>query len=130
MNKKNIYFLYKKNELFERNPSHEDILTPQYIAIEQHSDNLTIIYKWVSRNHTWENIDEVYEIGLARGRWKEYIEKGYVRVTDPYPSIRVGNGVTEERKIVTINPRKLSTKITSAKKSIRKAYKVTKEKSK
>ena len=57
MNKDNIYFLYKKNALLERNPNNFDMLVPEYIAIEQNSDTLTIFYKWSKT--FWENIAEV-----------------------------------------------------------------------
>jgi hypothetical protein len=118
MNKDNIYFLYWEGEvanmLFESPPI-------EYIAIEQHSDTLTIVYKWSKT--FWENIGEIYDIEVARKRWHEYTRKGYVRVTDPYPSVRVGNGINEERKIVTIQPKVLSSKLRAAGKKIRSARK-------
>ena len=116
MNKDNIYFLYKKNALLERNPNNFDMLVPVYIAIEQYSDTLTIFYKWSKT--FWENIAEVYNIEKARGRWQAYVSKGYDRVEDPFPHTRVGNGINEERKIVTIKPPQLASKLASANKMI------------
>ncbi len=116
MNKSNIYFLYRKNSLVINNPQHMNIFEPEYIAIEHHSATLTIFYKWSKT--FWENIAEVYNMSTARTKWHKYIADGYSRVIDPYPNVRVGNGVTEERNIVTISPRALSSKLTKANKMI------------
>ena len=91
MNKDNIFFL--------RHTKYPALGNDKYIAIENYSDRLVIFYSWAQLCY-WVAYREFYKKDLAREEWNHLIQSGYVRVKDPYPMTRVGNGVTEERIII------------------------------
>jgi len=107
MNKDNIFFLYKKNPLMERPFSGSAKI--EYIAVENHSDKLTIFYRWNHSKYRWESYEKKYEIDLARQLWDQLIVLGYQKTTDPYPNVATPGSAApyvvrdDDRKLQQVN---------------------------